>query len=627
MSDVSYNSNKIYNAADSFETNGTIKTEVFQRSLDDNFNRIALGTNNDITIDKESGITLKDNDSDNAVKLIGNGIFLTENYNNENTRWRTGITGKGINADALTAGNIDTKQINIWNSSEGQIRFRWNEQGLFAYGDTADTNREEEGGITTSTATTSDLDKIINYNKYVKFNQDGLNFSDNGKSALSLGWNGLNINTQNNSLVLNSDDGLILNEWINTTTNINRLQLGKLDNGNIYGLKLKDKDGKTSFQSDSDGNLWLSNFINIGGNFDDSSSTSVFKPIEPTAGIVGITTSNVHYQMGVMRDSTNGEVIFKPTQLRFWAGPQTKNQYLFNLSLTTNDVSELTGWNELNDYDPALAKFKVDSEGNIIASGIDVGGWIGAGKILRSKDFEAILRSGDYSNSTPVFAIGKSSNLIDGSDYNFRVYQDGSINIGNGQFIATSTGALVAANIQINSSSSNISGGTISGWTITETGIEKIDDPYKTGMYAISNSTSNAIQIGHINSPEFTVNGKGELTASAGNIGGWTINGIDGISKIQDNNATYIRPNSNNNNPVIYIGTTTSLTDYRVSASTNFAVTGNGVVYFKGGIYGWSSSENTFKKGYTEGAARSLYTTSGNTIDIEICQGLIIDIR
>ena len=50
------------------------------------------------------------------------------------------------------------------------------------------------------------------------------------------------------------------------------------------------------------------------------------------------------------------------------------------------------------------------------------------------------------------------------------------------------------------------------------------------------------------------------------------------------------------------------------------------MVYFKGGIWGWSTTKNQFKQGLTEGTANSLYTKTGQTIDIEICNGLIIDI-
>ena len=592
MSDVSYNENKIYNAANSFENDGSIKTEVFQKSLEDNFNRIELGTNNDIIVDRESGITLKDQNSSNAVKLIGNGIFLTDNINSDNVQWKTGITGEGINANAITIGNIDTKQINIWNSSEGQIRFRWNEQGLFAYGD--GTDLEE---ISTSTATSSDLDKLINYSTYVKFNQDGLEFTDGGKSALSLGWNGLNINTQNNSLVLNANNGLTLTEWINATTGINRLQLGKLDDGHIYGLKLKDTSGSTSFQSDSDGNLWLSKFINIGGYFDDSTTSSSFKPINATAGIIGITTNEPAYQMGIIRDTDNGDVILKSNPLRFWAGPQTKNDYLLNLSISIDDFynkegkeNETNFWNSIHDKDPALAKFKVDSQGNIIASGVDVGGWIGAGKILRSSNFEAILRSGEYNKTVnneninvPVFAIGKNSNSTDGSDYNFRVYQDGSLNIGNGNFIATSTGFITANNMNINGGSISLNG------TSTEIAIN-IND----GVFRVTKDggvTASAMNIvgGSISSAGININNKFIVSGTSGAVtaGDITITGSGNREWIIDSEEFQVSKEG-------YVGAGIIPEDERpVSFSTenyDFSVS-DGDIRFKGNIYAYYGSE------------------------------------
>ena len=522
MTDVSYNQNELLNAANSFNSsNGVIKTEVFQKSLEENNFQIKLGTNNDITIDRQSGITLVDQDNNNAVKLLGNGIYLTDNYMGNDSQWKTGITGEGINANALVAGNIDTKNINIWNASEGQIRFIWNEQGLFAYG---------AAGVS-GTSTNSNQD-FVDYNKYVKYSYNGLQFSDNGRSALSLGWSGLSIDTQGGALRLDADNGLVLKN--NTTT---RLELGKLNQGEIYGLKLYNPQGEPTFQSDSDGNLWLSKYIKVGGSLNGSVCSQ-----PPTAGIIGLTTSDVHNQMGVMRDTTTGDIVWNNKTLRFWAGRQTKTEYLSNLSLTTSELSgdALINWNNLSEYDPALARFKVDEDGNIIASGIDVGGWIGAGKILRSKDYEAILRSGDYSTSTPVFAIGKDSNNTDGSDYHFRVYQDGTLNIGDGQFVVYPNGAVSAQNIVIDSPNSTLNGGYIGGWAITSNGIEKISGAYKTGMYPVSGSTDYAIQVGTSTAPEFTVNGLGQVTASSIAITGGAISGAG----ININNRFIVNGNS-----------------------------------------------------------------------------------
>jgi len=425
MTEVKYNESELLNAANAITEFGTVKEQVFQKSLDTNNYKIQLGTNNDITIDKKSGITLVDEDNYSAVKIIGNGIFLTEDYKGSNSEWKTGITGNGINANALTAGNIDTKNINIWNASEGQVRFIWNEQGLFAFG--AD-------GVTGTSAST--VQDFIDYNKYIKFNQEGLRFNDGKRSALSLGWDGLKMDTLEGALRLDANEGLILRKN-GLEDSVTRLKLGKISSSTSdnYGLRLFDSSGSTSFQSDSDGNLWLSKYINIGGTFNEIQEI----PVEATAGIVGENSVPYKYQMGIMRDF-NGDVYWNINPIRFWAGPQTYAQYLENVQITSEEVASATTitsqiLNSITTNDPTLARFKVDADGNIVASGIDVGGWIGAGKLLRSKNNEAILRSDGYTNSTPnypVIAVGKSTTTIDGRDYNFRVYQDGSVNINKG---------------------------------------------------------------------------------------------------------------------------------------------------------------------------------------------------
>ena len=427
MTDVKYNQNDIMAAANSFTPEGSIKANVFQKSLDENNYQIQLGVNNDITIDKTSGITLVDQDNNNAVKIIGNGIFLTEEFNGNDSQWIAGITGKGINANTITSGNIDTKNINIWNSSEGQIRFIWNEQGLFAYG--------SKGVSGTSTNTVQDF---VDYDKFVKFNYDGLQFSDNGRSALSLGWDGLNISAQNNSLHLDANNGLLLQEWSNGNATT-RLELGKLDEGSIYGLRLKSKTGEVTLQNDSEGDLWLQRHIRLGG---EMNSNNIVQ--NSTAGIYGYDSStstevSEEMQMGLRRNDA-GDVVWDSTPIRFWAGPQEKENYKNNIHISDSDIASSsfstsisTNLKNINDKSPTLAKFKVSANGDIIASGIDVGGWIGQGDKLHSADNEAILRSNGYDvseNNYPLIAIGKSDNNPDlsyGTDYAFRVYQDGTV--------------------------------------------------------------------------------------------------------------------------------------------------------------------------------------------------------
>ena len=557
VSDISYNQNTLYKAVNAFEVDGTIKTNVFQKSLEENFNRIQLGTNNDITIDKETGITLKDVDSGNGVKLIGNGIFLTDDINKsaDEVTWRTGITGEGINANAITAGNIDTKQINIWNASEQQVRFVWNDQGLFAYGDkfSLSTNGSVKS-ITTQ-------QQLIDYNKFVKFNQNGLEFKENDRSALKLNWTGLNISAQDGALELNASDGLTLKD--STTT---RLILGRMNGDNlIYGLRLKDPSGSTTFQTDSNGNLWLAQKINIGGTFNNTTNL----PDSPNAGFIGVSTAADTEQMGIWRDS-EGTVTWNSNPIRFWAGIQTTTEYLQNTQIEYNDINtsaNKTKFKTLKKGSPALARFKVDSAGNIIASGIDVGGWIGAGKLLRSKNYEAILRSSGFTSETPnfpVLAIGNPGNDNSGKTHNFRVYQNGSINI---TASSTKTGNIFYTGIVSPSNSTDVVFYTgtkadpsqsefrvLADGSINATKL-RIDSSYVTDFNAkIKSATTNAINSATTASLVLTNQQIGLATETIGGYTNTTTGTNKGLTAKTGNYYVGIKLPSSNTDVVYYAG-------------------------------------------------------------------------
>ena len=621
VTDINYNSNEIYNAANSFESNGNIKTEVFKKSLHDNFEAVNLGINNEITIDKTTGITLHDKDNDSGVKLIGRGIFLTKDITkDDNTEWKTGITGEGINTSALMAGSLDTKQITIWNSSEKQARFVWNEQGLFAYGDKFG-DEEELNGVSTH-------QELIDYNKYVRYNQEGLEFNDNGISALSLGWQGLKIQAQNEALELNATNGLILKQWDDTKTSFTtRLELGKLDNGNLYGLRLRDINGIPTFQSDSRGDLWLHQHIRLGGNINSNNIVQ-----NPTAGIYGLGT-DVPYsmQMGIRRNN-EGIIIWDTTPIRFWAGPQTKNSYITNIHASTTEVTNAkingtedakTGGNifkgnEVKDNDPTLAKFKVSANGDIIASGIDVGGWIGEGDKLRSYDNEAILRSNGYIGNNkeyPLIAVGANNDTSYGTDYNFRVYQDGRLNLTkngtgfytgiispqnstdivfytgtnqnpkNSQFKVLANGDVYASNLYIGTTTLNNyideSLDTVGGFENKSDRLTKtIDSNYTVAMQKPTTSGTKVFYAGSNDSPQFYVQAdgylyaqnayiEGKITSSEGKIGGWTIN-ADSLTTSTANGFIKLASPSTSDSLVIQVGTN--------STNTSFGVHANGLV-------------------------------------------------
>lgn len=594
MTDIRYNENSIYTAANSFNTDGTIKTQIFQKALEDNSLRVSLGVNNEVTISESTGITLKDKDNNTGIKLIGNGIFLTNDITSDPVTWRTGITGDGINADAIIGGSIDTKKVTIWSGDEDQYRFLWNDQGLFAFGD----KFGNEEGLSVST-----YKDLIDYSKYVKFNQNGLDFNDNGKSALSLGWNGLLIQTQNGALTLDADDGLKIKQ--DTTT---RLELGKLDNGHLYGLRLISTTNQITFQNDSNGDLWLHRHFRLGGEI--NTTTNVVE--NPNAGIYGLEDNvPVEMQMGIRRDST-GELIWDSTPIRFWAGIQSKTTYMNQLHINGSDISNayIDGDNKkskvgntfanLSDgEDPTLARFKVSANGDIIASGIDVGGWIGEGERLHSSDNHAILRSNNYTGiiEYPIIAVGKPNSdphTTTGDNYNFKLYKSGNINIGNGNFEVASDGTVTIKRGSINiggfkTSDFNVNNGytgeitnpsgTLGGMNLSGSGMSFSSGNYTTGIYAIANSDSAAIKIGKTDDPAFKVDGMGNVTIKGGSIS------IGGLS-------------TNSNSYTLNEGSDNKISGFTVNHG-GFEITStvNGVLY-KTGVYAYAGdNNNVFRAG------------------------------
>lgn len=145
-------------ATEALDSSGNINTNLLENALMENNTILSMSESNDVTWD-ESGITitdkkLNDNGIYGKIKLTSGGIFMADSYDQYgNYKWETAITPSFINASKMTVGHIDTRQIQLWNSS--QPRFVWNENGIYAYG--------LNNGVT-------------DYNTYVLFNQDGLNF-------------------------------------------------------------------------------------------------------------------------------------------------------------------------------------------------------------------------------------------------------------------------------------------------------------------------------------------------------------------------------------------------------------------------------------------------------------------
>ena len=143
-------------AAEVLTTQGGLKGEAVQKSI--NMADLNYAFNNGhLTINETNGI-IGESES-GLVAYRGGGIFTANEKDVDgNWIWNTGILPSGINANLITAGQLDTNKIRIFGGTD--LRFVWDENGIVAYEPIYDLNKEAIVGI--------------DQHQYVKYNGSGL---------------------------------------------------------------------------------------------------------------------------------------------------------------------------------------------------------------------------------------------------------------------------------------------------------------------------------------------------------------------------------------------------------------------------------------------------------------------
>lgn len=244
----------VFDKADYFTSDHQIDQGILQNTLANNSLILANSSDNSYTLDN-TGLTLQSViNPAKKVRLVADGLFFSnslrfpmdvpEEENGVNLgvgepEWKTGITADGINASVLTAGEINTSLIKIYDGINP--KFSWGDLGLTAY-QTDDANsflRLDAYGlyyIENETGFNYDADGNPWYEKYR--NNDGV--LDEGKIVADI---------VNNSTFSLTRNGLHFNFDFDSTPDINisdtggTIQLGYLENG--YGLQIKDTSNKT----------------------------------------------------------------------------------------------------------------------------------------------------------------------------------------------------------------------------------------------------------------------------------------------------------------------------------------------------------------------------------------------
>lgn len=231
---LQYNEGAYNRAAGAVNADGTINSVLLQNSLEDNALIIRNARNQSVTWD-DTGITISNfKNANEIVRLTSGGIVLTTD---SGQTWTTGITGKGINADVITTGRLDTNRIRIFSSN--MQTFEWNSKGISAFAQSNVNN-----------VTQTDFSKFVRFDQYGLYGYSGDNNWDpdvetNGQvginkvirdSNFSLTWKGLSLNvsnTQDINTVISIGDPSNPKFTVDKNGNVTMAGNINLENGNI----------------------------------------------------------------------------------------------------------------------------------------------------------------------------------------------------------------------------------------------------------------------------------------------------------------------------------------------------------------------------------------------------------
>lgn len=341
---VSYASGAWDNAGKLASGDAARKSAFLEEALSD-VDTVIQNAGNQSVLEDDQGITITDLTLPNQqVRITGGAVLLSDVDEGGNQKWRVGITAKGINASTITAGQINTGNIQIMNGNDPT--FLWDAYGITAY----DFNETIEEGAVVSTN--------YNYRKGVRYDRFGLyGFSDKAP-----GWHP----TKLDEVSKNADfgltwDGVFFNlgkgTYKHNATNIvhgSGARLGKVDNSifnawsseNVPYYNEEDTTSPTFVKVFSagtstggddysenlviyDNGTLVSNDIYLTGSVQWTAASSPSKSVYGPIGQERLPNNNVHYNQFPPNKPTSDEDI---------AAAETKGTYLWHTVVSDDDV-------------------------------------------------------------------------------------------------------------------------------------------------------------------------------------------------------------------------------------------------------------------------------------------------
>lgn len=427
---LSYSEGSFTRAAETFNTDGTVKFAALQDTFDKNADLILNSSNQDVTWDN-TGITVTNKfNSADKTKIIAGGIFVT---NDGGTTWKNAVRGDGISTDLLDAGRVNTSKIYIYDGNAPS--FRWDSDGLTAY---------------SYTGSTVNFGKFVRHDKYGFYGYEGSSdFIPANENAIwnnakfGMTWKGffLKGGKSNTGHFEISDSGSGINFTLSNANSNSGLYIKATNTGIDFKLNgIKDNNG-LQIISDTNGTT----FKLIGG----KNGTGLTISADSKGAVFSLTDGD--NKGNTLEISTENHIRIMGLNNKGQAGTRVK----------------IGRWSST---DPTYGLWIMDKDGNSIfrATTNNSDGMIGGWTLNKN----SLYHTDNNSNTIGLFSEGKSAK-IQGHTDNYYI-------IAGNNFGVTSDGHVYA------------NAGTIGGWTINESslshGSSGMDSSYHNKDYVEINS-------------------------------------------------------------------------------------------------------------------------------------------
>lgn len=445
---LQYNTGDYSRASNSFNSNGTLNSDVLQNTFFENSFIIENAKNQSVVID-ERGITITDlSKASNILQINSSGLAIS---NDGGMNWTLGITANGINASAITSGYINTQEITI--GDKINPTFRWDSEGINAYshngayfnqnkfvrfdqfglyginGYESDSN-EGFNPLLTTDEWVVDLDLVGSYKKSVVGEE-----KIKAVSSFSLTWSGFQLKSDNrsNSYISISSD----NDFQVISESRERIKIGEIE-PNTFGLTLTNFNGYTTLKTTDRGELLLSGYMEI-----NPSSSDYITPYESRVVLGNRGQYNARYNENefVLSSDTVVEDNKPYYQLVEDGG------YFIYQQLATNELDQITSPSQSGLYEPtvnylyskifsvfnynssaenALSRLNkedpilyITDDGYLYAQNAEIKGiikategYLGNENIVINREGISIYRDDDSTKIDPVFYIDDEGNVV-----------------------------------------------------------------------------------------------------------------------------------------------------------------------------------------------------------------------